>query len=106
VGRTLSDRVPTGDRNYTGRIKKFDTNKLVNWTMCEVANVAIRYDARMKATYESARRRHAGKHALAIVVVANKMTTIAWHMLLTTRTPYESRDEKRYQAKLARIRRR
>jgi len=84
--------------------KKLDINKLVSQTMYEAANTAIRHDARIQVAYTSAHRRHVDKHTLAIVVVANKMTTIAWHML-TTRTPYESRDEKRYRAKLARIRR-
>ena len=87
-----------------GRIKKLDTNSLISWAVCEAANVAVRHDARMKSVYESAKRRHAGKHALAIVVVANKMVTIAWHML-KTRTPYESRNERLYRSKLARIER-
>ena len=70
--------------------------------MCEAANVAVKYDDRMKAVYESARRRHSGKHTLAIVVVANKMANIMWH-LLTTRTPYESRSRDLYSRKLAKL---
>ena len=70
--------------------------------MCEAANVAVKYDDRMKAAYESARRRHAGKHALAIVVVANKTVTIMRHMP-TTKTPYESRSRDLYGRKLARL---
>jgi len=85
-----------------GRIKKLDTNKMVNWTMIEAANVAIRHDPRMAAVYESAKRRHANRHAQAIVVVAHKMTTIAWHML-KTRTPYQTRNKNLYRRKLSRM---
>ncbi|MDE0091074.1 MAG: IS110 family transposase [Thaumarchaeota archaeon] len=48
------------------RIKKLGTNRLVNWVMCEAANVAIQHDPRMAAVYEAARRRHAGRHGPAI----------------------------------------
>ena len=51
--------------------------------MMEAANTAVRHDDRMAAVYESARRRHTDKHGPAVVVVANKMLTIAWHMLNT-----------------------
>ena len=81
-----------------------DTNGLVNWAMIEAANIAVQHDPRMEAVYRKARQRHADKHAPAVVVVANKMITIAWH-ILTTRTPYESRDEDRYRRKLARMER-
>ena len=86
------------------RIKKIGTNRLVNWTMCEAANTAIRHDPKMAAVYEAARRRHAGRHGPAIVVVAHKMITIIWHMLHTM-TPYESRKESLYASKLARMQR-
>ena len=78
------------------------SDSLVNWAMCEAANVAIRHDERMKAVYEAASRRHAGKHMLAIIVVAHKMVTIMWYMLKTG-TPYESRDEDLYSRKLAKM---
>ncbi len=81
------------------RIKKLGTNRLVNWVMCEAANVAIQHDPRMAAVYEAARRRHAGRHGPAIIVVAHKMITIIWHMLHTM-TPYESRNESLYKSKL------
>jgi len=92
----------SGNRTYMGRIKKIDTNRLVNWTMIEAANVAVRHDERMAAVYETARRRHAGRHSQAIVVVAHKMVTIAWHMLKRG-TPYESRNDDLYRRKLARM---
>ena len=92
----------SGKETRLGRMKKTGTDGLVNWAMCEAANVAVRHDDRMKAVYESARKRHAGKHMLAIVVVANKMVNIMWH-LLTTRTPYESRSRDLYRRKLAKI---
>ncbi|MCE2498055.1 MAG: hypothetical protein J4F28_03520, partial [Nitrosopumilaceae archaeon] len=75
---------------------------LVNWAVCEAANVAVKYDTRMKAAYEPARRRHADRHMLGIVVVAHKMATIMWHML-KNRTPYESCNEDPYRRKLARL---
>jgi len=92
----------SGNQTYMGRMKKLDTNKMVNWTMIEAADVAIRHDPRMAAVYESARRRHADRHAQAIVVVAHKMITIAWHML-RTRTPYQSRNVDLYRRKLSRM---
>ena len=93
----------SGDKKYMGRIKKFDTNRTINWAMIEAANTAIRFDDRMKSVYESARKRHAGKHSLAIVVVvANKMITIAWHML-KTKTPYSSHNKRLYKSKLTKI---
>ena len=94
----------SGDTMYMGKIKKIDTNSIVNWAMMEAANVAVRHDYRMKVAYESARKRHADKHALAIVVVANKMITIAWHML-KTKTPYSSHNERLYKSKLAKMER-
>ena len=45
-----------------------------------------------KSLASAARRRHAGKHALAIIVVAHKMVAIMRHMLKTG-IPHESRDE-------------
>ena len=95
----------SGNEMRLGRIKKLGTDGLVNWAVCEAANVAVKYDTRMKAAYESARRRHAGKHMLGIVVAAHKMVTIMWHML-KNRTPYESRNEDLYKRKLARLEKR
>ena len=68
------------------------SDSLVNWAMCEAVNVVVRHDERMRAVYEAACRKHAGKHMLAIIVVTHKMVTIMWHML-KIRTPYESRNE-------------
>ncbi len=95
----------SGNEMRLGRIKKLGTDGLVNWAVCEAANVAVKYDARMKAAYEAACRRHAGKHMLGIVVVAHKMVTIMWHML-KNRTPYESRNDDLYRRKLARLEKR
>ena len=92
----------SGKKMRLGRIKKVGSDGLVNWAMCEAANVAVKHDDRMKSVYESARRRHFGKHTLAIIVVANKMVNIMWH-LLTTRTPYESRSRDLYSRKLAKL---
>ena len=95
----------SGDRKYMGRMKEIDTSTLVNWAMCEAANTAVLHDPRMEAVYTAARRWHADRHAPAIVAVANKMITIAWH-ILKTKTPYESRNESLYRRKLARMKKR
>ncbi len=91
----------SGNRLHAGRIKKIDSSSLASRATCEAADVAVRHDARMEAVYASARRRHADMHGPAIIVVAHKMVTIMWHML-TTKTPYESRNERLYRRKLAR----
>ena len=92
----------SGDRTYTGRIKRPDANLPAKWIMCESAHVAARHDPRMKAVYESALKRHASRKPPATIVVANKMNTIMWHMP-KTRTPYESRNEDLYKRKLNRM---
>ena len=56
----------------------------------------------MRASYESANKRHAKKHALGIVAVANKMNMIIWHVL-TDKTPHMVRNEKLHRQKLARM---
>ena len=89
----------SGDTFHMGRRKKLDTDDITTWAMCQAANNAAVNDPRMKKVYESARRRHADKHALAVVIVAHKMLNIAWHML-KTRTPYSSRKELLYDFKL------
>ena len=94
----------SGDVSRMNRIKKQDTNSLVNWAMCEAAQIARMHDPKMALVYESVKRRHAGKHALGIVAVAHKMITIMWH-ILHTQTPYKSRNEAMYQRKLNKIKR-
>ena len=94
----------SGDVSRMNHIKKQNTNDLANWALCEAAQVAVMHDPKMKAYYESVKKRHAGKHALGIVAVAHKMITIIWH-ILTTRKPYESRNEALYQRKLDRLNR-
>ena len=88
-----------------GRIKKRDTNRLICWVLYEAANTAVRFDPRMTLAYESALARHANSYSRAIVVVANKMLTIMWH-ILKTRRPYDTRNEELYKTKLAKLRRR
>ena len=53
----------------------------------------------LEADCATAKRQHADKHALAIVVVANKMITITWHML-KNKGLYDSRNESLYRRKL------
>ena len=81
VSGAVPHGVPVRGQKYMGRIKKIDTSSLASRAMYEVTNTAVRYDPRMGAVYAAARRQRADRHALAIVVVVNKMFTIAWHML-------------------------
>ena len=70
------------------------------WILTQAANVAIQHDERMKRYYEKVRKAH--HHNIAITHVANKMTTIIWHML-TNRTLYSDRNGRLYQKKLKRL---
>ena len=89
----------SGDTLYHGRMKK-DSNRKANWILTQAANVAIQHDERMKRYYEKVRKAH--HHNIAITHVANKMTTIIWHML-TNRTLYSDRNGRLYQKKLKRL---
>jgi len=89
----------SGDVSRMNRIKKQNTNDLVNWALCEAAQIAVMHDPKMALVYEAVKRRHAGKHPLGIVAVAHKMVTIMWH-ILQTQTPYKSRNEAMYRRKL------
>ncbi len=68
----------SGNTAYHGRMRK-DSNGKVNWMMIQAANVASFKDERMMKTYERSRKNH--PHAVAVTHVANKMATVAWHML-------------------------
>ena len=72
------------------------------WIMIQAANVAVRYDDRLKWFYQNAKTRHGGNHPIAITHVANKMVRIIWKML-TAKEPYESRNADRYARKLKRM---
>ena len=89
----------SGNTMYHGRMKK-DSNRKANWILTQAANVAIQHDERMKRYYEKVRKAH--HHNIAITHVANKMTTIIWHML-TNRTLYSDRNGRLYQKKLKRL---
>ena len=91
-----------GDGARAGRAGRSGASGMANWALWEAANEAVLHDPRMGAAYRAALRRHADRHASGIVVVANKMATIAWH-LLTVRAPYDSRDEGLYRRKLDRM---
>ena len=66
------------------RMKKY-ANQKVNWTVIQVARIAMQDDDRLKRYYENVRKRYS--QAVAITRVGNKIVTIIWHML-TTQTPY------------------
>ena len=89
----------SGDTLYHGRMKK-DSNRKANWILTQAVNVAIQHDERMKRYHEKVRKAH--HHNIAITHVANKMTTIIWHML-TNRTLYSDRNGRLYQKKLKRL---
>ena len=91
----------SGNVMHHGRMKKA-SNRRVNWIMIQAANVAVRYDDRLKWFYQNAKARHGGNHPIAITHVANKMVRIIWKML-TAREPYESRNADRYARKLKRM---
>lgn len=92
----------SGDSLRHGRMKKLDVNRKLNWLMVQVASVAVRHDDRMKEYYERVKKRHGGKHAIAVTHVANKMLRIMWTMLRKNE-PYKDRNERLYQSKLARL---
>ena len=93
----------SGDEVHHGGVKKIGRNRTVNWLLTEAANTAVQHDPRMKDVYKKARARHADKHAPAIVVVANKMATIAFYVLVS-RKPYTHSNTPRYDRKLKRLR--
>jgi len=89
----------SGNMLYHGKMKK-DSNRKVNWVMVQSANVAARYDDRMRSFYLRVRKRHG--HTIAVTHVANKMLTIIWHMM-STDTLYTQRKEELYQKKLKKM---
>ena len=91
----------SGNVMHHGRMKKA-SNRRVNWIMIQAANVAVRYDDRLKWFYQNAKARHGGNHPIAITHVANKMVRIIWKML-TAKEPYESRNADRYARKMKRM---
>ena len=94
-----------GNGMRLGRIKKTGTDGPVNRAMCGAAGAAAKHDTRMKSTYGHARRRHANRRTLAIVVAAHRMIATMWHVP-KTKTPYESRNEDPYNRKPARLEKR
>lgn len=90
----------SGDTVKHGRMKK-DANRGLNWTMIHAAMVAVRYDPRMKALYESYRKRHAP--LVAYSHVANYMAKCIYHML-KNREPYRYHNKEAYERKLKVVR--
>lgn len=93
----------SGDEVHHGGVKKLGRNRTVNWLLIEAANTAVQHDPRMEDVYRKARARHGDKHGPAIVVVANKMATIAFYVLMS-RKPYTHHNTPRYDRKLKRLR--
>ena len=48
----------SGDVSRMNRIKKQNTNSVVNWAVCEAAQIAVLHDPKMAAAYKAAKRRH------------------------------------------------
>lgn len=92
----------SGDSLRHGGMKKLDVNRKLNWIMIQVASVAVRYDDHLKKYYEHVKKRHGGKHVIAVTHVANKMLRIMWAME-RDHTLYWYRNEKLYQSKLAKL---
>lgn len=92
----------SGNSMRHGRMKKLDVNRKLNWIMIQVASVAVRYDDHLKEYYERMKKRHGGRHSIAITHVANKMVRMMWSMHHND-TLYWHRNEKLYQSKLARL---
>ena len=57
--------------------------------LVQAANTAAIHDDRLRDFYERCKKRHGGKHVIAITHVANKMLRIIWAML-ALREPYRS----------------
>lgn len=89
----------SGNKAYHGRMRK-DSNRRLNWIMVQCANVAVRYDPRMKQFYARVRKRHG--HNVTLTHVANKMLRVIWAML-TNRELYRERNERLYQQKLKKL---
>ena len=91
----------SGDVTHHGRMKKA-ANRRANWILVQAANVAAMHDDRLKDFYERCKKRHGGKHVIAVTHVANKMIRIIWAML-TLREPYKSHNVQRYGRKIKRM---
>ena len=91
----------SGDVTHHGRMKKA-SNRRINWMFVQAANVAVMHDDRLKEFYERCKKRHGGKHVIAITHVANKMIRIIWAML-TLKEPYRSHNVQRYGRKMKRM---
>ena len=78
-----------------------DCNNRVKWIVIQAASTDIRHDGRLGDCYDRVKARHGGNHGIAVSHVATKMIMIMWHML-STMTPYSTRDNGLYQKKLKR----
>ena len=89
----------SGDTTRYGRMKKAADRNLT-WVMMRAAMVAARHDPRMKARYETLRKRH--PPAIAYSHVANYIARCIWYML-KRREPYRYHDKASYERKLKRL---
>ena len=58
----------SGDVTHHGRMKKA-SNRRINWMFVQAANTASMHDDRLKEFYERCKKRHGGKHVIAITHV-------------------------------------
>jgi len=86
----------SGNSTYMGKMKK-DSNRRVRSILIQAAETASIHDPRMKTLYDRVAARHG--HNKAIVRVANKMTSITWH-ILTNKEPYHQTKDRLYTSKL------
>ena len=65
----------SGDVTKHGRMKKA-SNRRTNWILVQVANTVAIHDDRLRDFYKRCKKRHGGKHVIAITHVVNKMLRI------------------------------
>ena len=102
MGRHVSDRLPVGRYNTPWTYEKGIKRESKPGKVIQAANVAVRYDDRLKIFYEKCKKRHGGKHVIAITRVANKMLRIICKML-TLKEPYKSHNAQLYGKKMKRM---
>ena len=90
----------SGNTVRYGRMKK-SSNRNLTWIMVHAALMAVRYDPRMSARFETLRKRH--PPLIAYSHVANYLAKTIWYML-TRREPYRYHDKAAYGRKLKQLR--
>ena len=69
----------SGNTRWTGRITR-QGNKRIRWFLTEAAQMAARYDPKMKTFYERISRKKG--HQKAVIAVARKMLVSIYYVLI------------------------